>query len=101
MPSASFQGPSSLPSPQPGLSSEITAAEGSANGPHFGGSLSLAEVHEIKQASIAMQMVRFTTLFPKVTLHCLSRHSKRDLTNGVSMQIDHDEIMRRAAAISP
>src|SRR5271155_3933733 len=99
MPSASFQGPSSLPSPQPGLSSEITAAEGSPNGPNFGGSLFL-EPHENKQASIAMQMVRFTTLFPTATVHCLSRQSKRDLTNGVSMQIDHDKIMRRAAAIS-
>jgi len=64
MRSASFHGPSSLPAPQLGLTSEITAADGSPNGPHAAGAtLSVVALpHETKHANIAMQMVRFTTL---------------------------------------
>jgi hypothetical protein len=47
-----------------GLTSEITAADGSPNGPHAGGAtLSLVALpHENKQAITPKQIVLFTTL---------------------------------------
>jgi hypothetical protein len=64
MRSASFHGPISLPAPQLGLTSEITAADGSPNGPHAAGAtLSLVALpHENKQAITPKQIVLFTTL---------------------------------------
>jgi len=63
MPSESFHGPSSIPSPQFGFTSEITAADGSPNGPHtVGALLCLFELaHENKNAIAARHMILFTT----------------------------------------
>src|SRR5258708_31855274 len=64
MRSASFHGPSSLPAPQVGLTSEITSAERSPNGPHaVGAALSpIAPPHEKKNAITAREMVLFTAV---------------------------------------
>src|SRR5271170_5150276 len=72
MPSASFHGPSRRPLPQSGLTSEITAADGSPNGPHaFGEALSLAApAHENRNATIARQMILFTTVLQTIKDSC-------------------------------
>jgi hypothetical protein len=52
-----------LPSPQRGLTSEITAADGSPNGPHAAGAAGLAAPqHETRNVIIARQTVRFTSV---------------------------------------
>jgi hypothetical protein len=64
MRSASFHGPINSPAPQLGLTCEITAADGSPNGPHAAGAAlsPVALPHENRQATTPKQMILFTTL---------------------------------------
>lgn len=64
MRSASFHGPITSPVPQLGLTSEITAADGSPNGPDGAGTAlsPVALLHENRQAITPKQMILFTTL---------------------------------------
>src|ERR1700689_63709 len=72
MPSASFHGPSRRPLPQSGLTSEITPADGLPNGPHaLCEALPLvAPAHENRNATIARQMILFTTALQTIKDSC-------------------------------
>jgi len=50
-----------LPSPQLGVTSEITAADGAPNGPHAVGE-SLVALHEKRSAIVARKIALFTAL---------------------------------------